>query len=150
MLQNGQQEFAVVRSNITKLIELHKRILSGQLPLDELKRLKQEVTQKIDLVNRWEMLPIVIYKISVVPIFEYYLHQECCDLIYYFLLRYSILVIPPLSDILIIACVSAMFICIYCWQVTGTRSGGARWQRQHTGHCRDVHDTSVPETRSHW
>uniref|UniRef100_A0A6A7FSL4 Dedicator of cytokinesis protein 1 isoform X2 n=2 Tax=Hirondellea gigas TaxID=1518452 RepID=A0A6A7FSL4_9CRUS len=58
--RDGRENFKPAYDDILELINLRKKILSGKVPLDELKRLKQKVTQKIDLVNRLLGLDLVV------------------------------------------------------------------------------------------
>lgn len=49
---NNREMFSRVRNMMYDLIEWRSQILSGTLPQDELKELKQKVTAKIDYGNR--------------------------------------------------------------------------------------------------
>lgn len=50
-LQRRNSEFDNIKSKMYELIELRQTIMSGTLPADELKVIKQNLTSKIDVGN---------------------------------------------------------------------------------------------------
>ncbi len=57
--QTTNPNLKVIREMITELITWRKQIMSGTLPADELKELKQKVTAKIDHGNAL-VTPIIV------------------------------------------------------------------------------------------
>lgn len=53
---NKKERFRQVQSLMCELMEWRSQLLSGTLPKDELKELKQKVTSKIDYGNRYVTL----------------------------------------------------------------------------------------------
>lgn len=50
-LQKRSKDFDTVRLMMIEMIDLRSKIMSGALPVDELKIIKQTLTSKIDLGN---------------------------------------------------------------------------------------------------
>lgn len=72
-VQDGSEDFMLAYGRTLDLISLRKKILSDQLPLDEVRSLRQEVMCKMDLVNRWIMEFLVEIKIIAIYVFISYL-----------------------------------------------------------------------------
>ena len=52
MFQMHSDNFKIIENRIYELISYRSKILSGTLPVDEMKEIKQLVTSKIDMGNK--------------------------------------------------------------------------------------------------